>query len=70
VLHWLNWATREFSLEGINASNFTMKGKDMLALGKEVFLARTPAFMGDILWEHLEILLKGKFFIHLHFLFW
>ena len=29
-------------------------------MGKEMFLARTPHFMGDILWEHLERLLKGK----------
>lgn len=32
----------------------------MCAMGKENFLARTPPFMGDILWEHLEILQKGK----------
>lgn len=29
-------------------------------MGKESFLARAPAFMGDILWEHLELLQKGK----------
>ncbi|XP_045453170.1 ETS-like protein pointed [Melitaea cinxia] len=27
-------------------------------MGREEFLARAPAFMGDILWEHLEILQK------------
>ena len=59
VSHWLNWAVREFSLEGVNQTNFTMRGKDMCALGKESFLARTPPFMGDILWEHLDILQKG-----------
>ena len=59
VTHWLNWATREFSLEGVNHQNFTMRGKDMCALGKDSFLARTPPFMGDILWEHLDILQKG-----------
>lgn len=32
----------------------------MCAMGKENFLARTPPFMGDILWEHLEILQKGN----------
>ncbi|RWS31863.1 Transforming protein p54/c-ets-1-like protein [Leptotrombidium deliense] len=58
VQHWLNWVIRQFSLEGVNAQNFTMKGKDMCALGKDSFLARTPPFMGDILWEHLDILLK------------
>lgn len=38
-----------------------MKGKDICAMGKENFLARAPPFTGDILWEHLEILQKGKF---------
>lgn len=36
-----------------------MTGKQICAMGKESFLARAPAFMGDILWEHLEILQKG-----------
>lgn len=30
-------------------------------MGKEAFQARAPAFVGDILWEHLELLQKGKF---------
>ena len=33
-----------------------MRGKDICAMGKEAFIALAPAFMGDILWEHLEIL--------------
>lgn len=37
-----------------------MKGRDMVELGKDKFLAITPAFTGDILWEHLDILQKGK----------
>lgn len=39
---------------------FFMRGKDMCAMGKDAFLARAPPFMGDILWEHLEQLQKGK----------
>lgn len=62
VVHWLQWAVREFSLEGsIQALHqFHMRGKDICAMGKDAFLARAPAFLGDILWEHLEILQKGK----------
>lgn len=41
-------------------SNFNMKGKEMCGLGKEGFLARVPPFMGDILWEHLDMMLKGE----------
>ncbi|KAK7870960.1 hypothetical protein R5R35_012175 [Gryllus longicercus] len=58
VAHWLCWAIREFSLEGVAMQHFRMQGKDICAMGKEAFLARAPPFMGDILWEHLEILQK------------
>ncbi|XP_044728556.1 ETS-like protein pointed isoform X2 [Chrysoperla carnea] len=58
VTHWVCWAIREFSLEGITLTQFRMRGKDICAMGKDAFLARAPAFMGDILWEHLEILQK------------
>lgn len=58
VVHWLSWAIREFSLEGVSVQNFNMKGKDMCSLSKDAFLARAPPFMGDILFEHLDILQK------------
>ena len=61
VSRWLNWAIKEFSLEGVVLQHFRMRGREMCAMGKENFLSRTPPFMGDILWEHLEILQKGKF---------
>lgn len=38
-----------------------MRGRDMVALGREGFLAIAPPFTGDILWEHLEILQKGMY---------
>ena len=59
VMQWLNWAICEFSLEGINMTNFNVLGKDLIQLDREAFLSRAPPFMGDILWEHLEILQKG-----------
>ncbi|XP_039491240.1 ETS-like protein pointed isoform X1 [Drosophila santomea] len=59
VIYWLNWAKNEFSLVSMNLDPFyKMKGRDMVDLGKEKFLAITPAFTGDILWEHLDILQK------------
>lgn len=61
VLIWLNWAKREFSLEINNVEELTKKyGRDIVALGRDGFLAIAPPFTGDILWEHLEILQKGK----------
>jgi len=57
----LNWAKREFSLEINNVEAFLkMHGRDIVGLGREGFLAIAPPFTGDILWEHLEILQKGK----------
>lgn len=62
VVCWLNWATKEFSLECVSVEPFTkMRGRDMIALGREGFLAIAPPFTGDILWEHLEILQKGLY---------
>lgn len=62
VSRWLDWAIKEFNLEGVDIRNFSMQGKEMCALGKELFLARAPQFVGDILFEHLERLLsKGEF---------
>lgn len=60
VAHWLDWAVREFSLEGVHMQQFYMRGRDILAMGRDAFLTRAPPFMGDILWEHLEILQKGE----------
>lgn len=61
VLIWVNWAKREFSLEINNFEAFMkMHGRDIVGLGREGFLAIAPPFTGDILWEHLEILQKGK----------
>ncbi|XP_043499546.1 ETS-like protein pointed isoform X7 [Polistes fuscatus] len=62
VAHWLHWAIREFSFEGVAMQPWQhMTGKQICAMGKESFLARAPAFMGDILWEHLEMLQKGGY---------
>lgn len=42
-----------------------MHGRDIVGLGRERFLEIAPPFTGDILWEHLEILQKGKLKAHL-----
>ena len=60
VIQWLCWAIREFSLEGVNVPQFAMPGNKMCHMTREEFLSRAPPFMGDILWEHLEILRRGK----------
>ena len=61
VVHWLCWATNEFCMEGVEIDKFNMTGREMCAMGKDNFLARTPQWMGDILWEHLEKLQRGEY---------
>lgn len=64
VVCWLNWATKEFSLQCNNIEAFSeMRGREMIALGNTGFLAKAPPFTGDILWAHLESLLQGMCFI-------
>ncbi|NWX75400.1 ETS1A protein, partial [Alca torda] len=60
VRDWVMWAVNEFSLKGVDFQKFCMNGAALCALGKECFLELAPDFVGDILWEHLEILQKGE----------
>lgn len=55
------WAVNEFSLKGVDFQKFCMNGAALCALGKDCFLELAPDFVGDILWEHLEILQKGTY---------
>ena len=57
---WVIWAVKEFCLENVSPKQFVLNGREMINQGKECFLNRTSAFMGDILWEHLDLLMKGK----------
>ena len=59
MVQWLRWAIPEFSLEGFNINQFAMHGSKLCRMSEEEFLSRTPPFMGDILWAHLEILRRG-----------
>ncbi|KAM4796940.1 protein C-ets-2 [Rhinophrynus dorsalis] len=58
VCQWLFWAVNEFSLENVNYQKFIMSGQELCNLGKENFLELAPDFVGDILWEHLEQMMK------------
>jgi len=67
VAEWLTWTVNEFSLKNVEYHKFRMNGATLCALGKERFLDLAPDFVGDILWEHLEMLQKGEpAFLHLH----
>ncbi|XP_062906436.1 protein C-ets-2 [Mobula hypostoma] len=58
VGQWLHWAVNEFSLQNVNFQKFYKTGRVLCDLGKERFLELAPDFIGDILWEHLEQLMK------------
>uniref|UniRef100_A0A8C9P873 ETS proto-oncogene 2, transcription factor n=1 Tax=Spermophilus dauricus TaxID=99837 RepID=A0A8C9P873_SPEDA len=58
VCQWLLWATSEFSLVNVNLQRLGMSGQVLCNLGKERFLELAPDFVGDILWEHLEQMIK------------
>ncbi|KAM5281289.1 protein C-ets-2 [Ctenodactylus gundi] len=58
VCQWLLWATNEFSLVNVNLQRFGMSGQALCSLGKERFLELAPDFVGDILWEHLEQMIR------------
>ncbi|XP_030648644.1 protein C-ets-2 [Chanos chanos] len=58
VLQWLHWASSEFSLTNVNFFKFDMHGQELCDLGKEGFLELAPDFVGDILWEHLDQMMK------------
>ncbi|NWY32978.1 ETS1B protein, partial [Pheucticus melanocephalus] len=60
VRDWVMWAVNEFSLKEVDFQKFCMNGAALCALGKECFLELAPDFVGDILWEHLEILQKEE----------
>lgn len=59
VLQWLYWASSEFSLTNVNFYKFDMCGEELCDLGKEGFLDLAPDFVGDILWEHLEQMMRA-----------
>ncbi|XP_076876186.1 protein C-ets-2 [Brachyhypopomus gauderio] len=59
VQQWLHWASSEFSLTNVNFFKFDMSGQELCDLGKEGFLDLAPDFVGDILWEHLEQMMRA-----------
>ncbi|XP_012722183.1 protein C-ets-1 isoform X2 [Fundulus heteroclitus] len=58
VAEWLAWTVNEFSLKNVDFEKFGMNGASLCAMGKDRFLDLAPDFVGDILWEHLEMLQK------------
>lgn len=61
-MHWICWTANEFSFQGVEIDKkLSVLGKDLCAMHREDFVDKAPPMLGDILWEHLEILQKGEF---------
>lgn len=59
VQQWLHWVSSEFSLTSVNFYKFDMNGQELCDMGKDGFLDLAPDFVGDILWEHLDQMMRG-----------
>ena len=57
---WLSWAIKEFHLENVDRENFYVDGRALCAMSQQEFLSRTPQFMGDILYAHIQHLRSGE----------
>lgn len=61
VRHWIQWAVKEFGLENVDVTNFTMNGQQLCEMTHPEFVKVIPNDKGDIFWTHLELLRKCKF---------
>lgn len=69
VKHWIQWAVKEFHLEGVDINSFNLNGRQLCALKHEQFTKYIPKDKGDIFWTHLELLRKCKFVGRLKIIF-
>ena len=61
VRHWIDWAIKEFHLEGVNPESFRISGRQLCEMTHPDFVKLIPFDRGDIFWTHLELLRKCKF---------
>jgi len=47
------------SSSSTNKPLYARKGRYLCHMGRERFVAEAPPFLGDILWEHLEMMQRG-----------
>uniref|UniRef100_A0AAR2JT26 ETS domain-containing protein n=1 Tax=Pygocentrus nattereri TaxID=42514 RepID=A0AAR2JT26_PYGNA len=61
VSYWLDWCQAEFGLKNLNSELRNMPGSKLCSLDRETFLEWVAdCTAGEILWEHLETMHKGK----------
>ncbi|CAG5120911.1 unnamed protein product [Candidula unifasciata] len=61
VKHWLQWAVKEFHLQGVDVGAFNFDGEQLFTMSHPEFIQHIPHDPGDLFWTHLELLRKCKF---------
>lgn len=58
---WVEWGVAELNLDPAPLERLAgVSGAELVGLGIERFQALMEDCAGDILWEHIEILLRGR----------
>lgn len=60
VRHWLMWAVRQFSLSGIELSEWAISGAELSKMTQDEFRARVTRDPFNSFWTHFELLRKCK----------
>ncbi|XP_075764448.1 retroviral integration site protein Fli-1 homolog isoform X4 [Pelodiscus sinensis] len=61
VRQWLDWAVKEYGLEGVDVALFQhVDGKELCKMGKEEFLRLTTPYNADVLLSHLAYLRQSS----------
>ena len=61
VNYWLDWCQAEFGLHGLGTDLRCLQGGELCGLDREAFLGlMSDRTAGEILWEHLEDMRRGK----------
>lgn len=59
--YWLDWCQAEFGLHSLGSDLRGLHGSELYGLDREAFLGlMSDCTAGEILWEHLETMRRGK----------
>ncbi|KAH8295317.1 hypothetical protein KR018_009946, partial [Drosophila ironensis] len=66
VIHWLEWAVKQFELRGINLADWQINGQQLCAMTHEQFCQKLPRDPGNVFWTHLQLLKECNFVSVVH----
>ncbi|XP_071959333.1 transcriptional regulator Erg-like isoform X2 [Antedon mediterranea] len=56
VQQWVEWAVREYSLQDVQVTRFSMDGKQLCKMNRDDFIRITSAYNAEVLMSHLNFL--------------